>query len=335
MAKNHGLTKKSKTRDPSYVLMNKNKPAKKYKVGSRTQRNLRFVYTPTSSTDALNIIDIGQSLSAMNRRAYTQGAYYYVSKVTIHNQGNAWVRLVTVPDTWVTKEAWRRANRIYHEQLTRTLHDADANLAVVGKYHDFRVGINSNHDFANNLLPANYLVAPTNEFGSDEWSQSVVVSGDPASATTHAGDELTMHMIGASIAGSSIGLIRSYASSRPQPQASDPSVPSDLETDPLSMIFNDGDTMDEVLDNIDTDYDGTPYELGIYPGEQSVADLVVQTQLATGDGAGTVATSGPLCVPFGLLGVVVDNDGGSVGAIEVNIELTPGPYHGVYAERIE
>lgn len=338
MAKGHALVKKSQGRDPSYTLMNKNKPAKKYKSGSRTQRSLRFIVDAGGgASDSTFFIDIAQALSAINRRAYKQGCYYYVSKATVHNGGDAWVRFATLPDTWVTKEAYKRGERIFYEQLSRTMRDGNVNPAAVGKYFDFRVAASRAHDFSQNLLPCNYETNPAsplyNEFGSDEWTQSVVVSEDPDTATTHAGVEYTMHMLGGSDPGVNIGLIRSYASSRPQNSASEPEMPADFDTDVLTRLFNAGDTMDEVLVNIDDDYDEPPYERTLYTGEQSNSDLVVQEQVSVGGGSGEVAHSGAFCAPLGIVGVRVEGTG--VGLIEINLELTPGPYHGVYAEAVQ
>ena len=333
----HSLVKKGNKQDPSYVLMNKNVPAKKYKAGQRTQRNLRFVVSgPASGSETTHTIDIAQCLSAINRRAYSQQAYYYVSKITVHNSGTAWVRATTLPDNWVTLAAYKRARRIYYEQLSRTLRNGDINIRAIGKYHDFRVGINASHDFLNNELPVDYLTSPGagDSFTVDEWTQSQVVSGDPVGATSHNGVEYTLHMLGGAT-GNQIGLIQSYASTRPYPQNSDPQLLPDFDTDVLSMMFNDGDTMDEVLDNLDQEYDEPPYNRDLYPGEDN-NHMVVQAQCATGDGSGEVAYTGPLCVPLGLLRMVVRGTGdAAVGSIEINVELTPGPYKGVYAERIE
>jgi hypothetical protein len=49
-----------------------------------------------------------------------------------------------------------------------------------------------------------------------------------------------------------------------------------------------------------------------------------------------MATMPGFCVPFGLLEVLTTaSGGGSDNGITVMIEMAPGPYHGVYAERLE
>jgi hypothetical protein len=324
--------------------MGNNLPAKKYKSGSRTIRNLRFVFTPGADTEVSKYIDLAQCLSAINRRSYRQGLYYYVSGVTIHNSSNAWVRVATLPDSWSVKNAHRRGFKIFQRMNNEA-------MALTGditpKYHDFKIAMHSGHSgaWANNLLPCGSETDGSNVVTCDEWIQSKFCSNDPAMPDPTISDIFTAHMLGGGTAGAgapdvhaTVGLLRSYASSRVLPNATDPLLPSDVSTDPLTNLFDSGDSHDDVIANLDADNDVAPYDASQHWGEGSADDTLVQVQCATGAGSSSVARAGGFCAPMGLLQIITQETpatgDSSIGSIEVNIQVAPGPYHGVYAERV-
>lgn len=317
--------------------MGNNLPAKKYKSGSRTVRKLRFVFTPGTDSEHSTYIDLAQALSAINRRFYRQGLYYYVSSMTIHNSSDAWVRVATLPDTWSVKNAYRRSFRIFQQMNNKAM---AATGDITPQYHDFKIAMNSAHGSAwsSNLLPCGSETDGSNVTVCDEWIQSMYVSEDPSLPDPTLVDQFTGHMLGGTTAGagapdihSSIGLLRSYASTRILP-SNDPLLPSDVSTDPLTNLFDAGDSFDEIIANLDEDNDLPPYDANIHWGESSADDSLVVAQCATSSGSGSVARASGFCAPMGLLQIITQ--GSSVGAIEINLELAPGPYHGVYAERV-
>ena len=89
-----------------------NLPAKKYQKGSPAQIRLSFEVPAGRVTQ---FVDIASALSAINRKAYRQGVYYYVNSVEMYDNGVQTTNLHVIPDTWMTRAAYRRAKGLYEE----------------------------------------------------------------------------------------------------------------------------------------------------------------------------------------------------------------------------
>ena len=324
--------------------MGQNLPAKKYKAGERTARHLRFVFDVNDSEDE-TYIDIAKALSALNHRFYRQGLYYYVAKMTIHNSSNAWVSATVVPDTWMTKQAWMRGFRVWQKMQRRAM-SAGGTQQAIPVFRDFKVAMDGSHTFSSSELPTYSSISP-NDLVCNEWTQTQLVSDDPDNSDPtqdqHDADAFYMHMIGPHNGQNedwtSIGLIASYQSTRQIMDTDEPLADPTMTTDPISNLFDAGDSHDDVLGLINTENDRPPYDHDNLVGVLDDDDSLVVAQCATGgSGSGTVGISTGFCVPFGLIKIITDespNDAGtSIGSIEVNLELVPGSYHGVYAERV-
>ena len=324
-----------------------NLPSKMYKVGQRTERHLRFVFTPGSDQERSTFIDIAKALSAVNRRFYRQGLYYYVSNVTIHNSSNAWVSIHTLPDTYMTKNAWIRAYKLWQKMQARA-QVAGGPQSVPGRYRDFKVAMTGDHNFSASESPDYGMISP-NVIQTDEWAQSRYTTDDPDNAgdMTHSPDQFYCHMVGPHNGSDnnwvSIGAIASYGSTRREYDGTDDEADEAAgayAVDPFSSLFDAGDSHDEILGDLVMENDEAPYDHDRLIGEYDDEDLIVVAQCATGgsSGSATVARAGGFCAPLGLIKIVTDEspDTGSdsIGAIEVNFEVVPGTYHGVYAERI-
>lgn len=320
--------------------MGRNLPAKRYKKSNPTQRTLRFLWEAGDSENSV-YIDIAKSLSAINSKAYRQGLYYYVSKITVQNSGNCWFRFNTLPDTYVTQNAWKRGKKVW-DKMNR-IAAGDSGRSIYPAYHDFKVAMSS----AGAAQPGSVLEtisaidATTIAWIPDEWALSKYVSGDPVDGAAtpsdaHFADEFVAHMLGGDSPSSgtnltSVGLIRSYCRTRAQRTDDTPVISADSDDDVLANLFDFGDSFDEIRDNLDEINDLAPYDADGKPGTASVFETVIQSQCATGLDAGQVAVASGFCVPFGLLQVTTKG-GTDVGAVEILIELAPGPYHGVFAE---
>ncbi|MGB2340910.1 MAG: hypothetical protein ACPH9K_07945, partial [Candidatus Poseidoniaceae archaeon] len=129
----------------------------------------------------------------------------------------------------------------------------------------------------------------------------------------------------------SIGLIRSYGDSRALPQSNDPVLPAEISTDPLNNLFDfsSEDMMNDIIERLDADNDGTPYESAVYIGDSS-NQMQHVARIGTEVGVGRVGRASGFCAPMGLL--CVDPHGVST-AFRVVLNLAQGTYHGVYAER--
>ena len=91
-----------------------NLPAKIHKAGERTETRLRFVWNAGDGNTTNTIyIDLAKALSMINRRAYRQGLYYYVASIDFSNGSEAYCQVNTLPDTWMTKQAWMRGFKMW------------------------------------------------------------------------------------------------------------------------------------------------------------------------------------------------------------------------------
>ncbi len=145
--------------------------------------------------------------------------------------------------------------------------------------------------------------------------------------------------VGSSGAWTSIGLIRSYADVKRDSggvAAGEPYLDADADTDPIANLFDSSDTHDDVRENMNVDNDEPPYDSDAAPGESSVEETCVGAVMRTSAGAGAYARAPGFCAPLGLLQVNVSDfsAGTSVGPVALFIDIVPGKYHGVHAERV-
>lgn len=315
--------------------MGNNLPAKKYTKSNPTITRLSF----ESSGDATKYIDIAKALSIINRKAYRQGLYYYVNSVEMYNSEDGYIDVHTLPDTYVTRNAWRRGFEKFQEMNGMV-------DTVRPKYHDFKVYMSDQHRLGAGLNPDMYGLNGNfdNQFG-DEWDYSQYVSFDDDGDATQEADNFFIHMIGPHNGSSSdwqsVGLIKSYADSRTEPdQTGDPvyhgfTPPNEPPhaTDPLNNLFDfsSEDALNDIRINLDTENDQTPYNADKLIGED--ADHMQHVaRLATSAITGRVTKQTGFCVPMGLL--CVDPDSSINTNWRIVLNLAVGTYHGVYAERV-
>jgi hypothetical protein len=315
-----------------------NLPAKKYKKTSPTVTRLSFEFDGGST----QFVDIGKALSAINRKFYRAGVYYYVNSVEIYNNETGVVDLHTLPDNWITKNAWNRGFKIFQKMN---------NMAdfPVGKYHDFKVYMSNLHRTTGSARPSLHSInGGSVAIISDDWDYSQFTSADSNGNTTldadgnivlqQNADEFFAHMLGPHIDGGevghheSIGLIKSYAETRAQPE-SDATPETDVAAiiDPLMNLFDfsSEEQINDIIENLREDNVNTPYDQSYYIGE-GANNMQHVARLGTEVGVGRVARASGFCAPFGL--ICVDPFGVST-AFRLVLNLAVGTYHGVYAER--
>lgn len=335
------MIKHNKLFEPTIVVQSvmaksNNLPAKKYKAGERTVTRLHFKWNAGEDGGA-KYIDIAKALSQVNRRAYRQGLYYYVSKATFSNNGVAYCQVNTLMDNWITKAAWTRGFKMWSKMNRKATQDMPG--LIYPKYHDFKVMMHPNSGTTLNAAYGNQT--SSTEYSSDDWVISDFVTEDPVDADPRNTDTFTSHMLGAHTgsAGSwtSVGLIRSLNDVwRYDPAEGVPSLDADADTDPIANLFDDGDNFDDVRLNLDQDNDEPPYNHDVMPGASSTDEQTMAALMRTSAGAGAYVSAPGFCAPFGLLEVFVTDFGAgeSIGDVELTLDLVPGTYHGVYAERV-
>ncbi|NDH01192.1 MAG: hypothetical protein EBY43_08980, partial [Opitutae bacterium] len=252
-----------------------NLPAKKYKKTSPTITRLSFEFDGGSTA----YIDIAKALSAINRKFYRQGVYYYVNSVEIYNNETGVVDLHTIPDNWITKNAWNRGFRLYQKMNAMVDEVSDVGRP---KYHDFKVFMSPRHVDEGSASPSLYDInAEQTMWVSDAWDYSQFVSADDNQNPNPDADEFFVHMIGDHLDANggndpalgnwkSIGLIKSYGNSRQQPPIQGtPSLDVEASTDPLVNIFDfsSEEQMNDIIVNLDTYNAETPYNHDLYVGE--------------------------------------------------------------------
>ena len=206
--------------------------------------------------------------------------------------------------------------------------------------------MDGSHTFSGSELPTYSSISP-NDLVCNEWTQTTLVSDDPQNTNPggdqHDVDTMLMHMIGPHNGANenwvSVGLIASYMSTRLIRDTDEP-LAADDSTDPIANLFDAGDSHDDVIELMNSENDNPPYDHDNLVGALDDDDSLVVAQAATGgaSGSGTVGMATGFCAPLGLIKIITDEspDDGSnaIGSIEVNLELVPGSYHGVYAERV-
>lgn len=328
------------------VMARANLPAKKYKKSNPTQLRLSF---EMPANGVSQYIDIAQALSAINRKAYRQGLYYYVNSVEVYNDEQAYVDFLVAPDTWVTKNAWNRGFQLFQKMNSM----ADEPITGVGrpKYHDFKIRLDANQNVStvdplgdgsgtNKAFPSTHgenAILHTHGL-SAEWSDSIFVSADSNQDSSGQADQFVTHLVGPHTQGtgsannvwSSIGLIASYATSRVTVEPETPNSDEVAPQDPLLNIFDfsDEEQMNDIIQNLRDENDEPPYDVSDYLGE-NYRDLQQVARIGTETGLGRIGRASGFCVPFGL--IKIDTDASSRYRVVLNI--APGTYHGVYAER--
>lgn len=302
-----------------------NLPAKKYSKTSPTVTRLSFEGTG----GATKYIDIARALSIINRKFYRQGVYYYVNSVELYNNEDAFVDLHTLPDTWVTKNAWNRGFGIFQDM--NALVDTPR-----PKYHDFKVLMSTiqTPDGANTMDPDMYGINSANSsLSPDEWVYSQITTMHSDGGLP---DEFELTMLGTHNGAqgnrNSVGLIKSYQDSRAQPDSSGtPVLSTNASTDPLTNLFDaSGDNaVENIIENLDDNNDVCPYDANAYLGHSN-NHMQHVARLATSAITGRVAKASGFCVPMGLICVDPQE---TATAYRVVINLAQGTYHGVYAER--
>jgi hypothetical protein len=314
-----------------------NLPAKKYKKTSPTVTRLSFEFDGGST----QFIDIAMALSAINRKFYRAGVYYYVNSVEIYNNETGVVDLHTLPDNWVTKNSWSRGFQLFQKMNSMV----DPPMSNVGrpKYHDFKVYMSDLHRTTGSKSPSLHGINATYTSSGttpDDWDYSQFVSADDDGDSDQEADNFYVHMLGPHSGDpdnwQSVGLIKSYGESRWQPQFSSPSLPAASVTDgpaadPLLNVFDfsSEEQMNDIIENLDADNDQPPYDLDTYIGT-SVNHMQHVARIGTEIGVGRVGRASGFCAPFGLICV---DPHGVQSAFRVVVNLAQGTYHGVYAER--
>jgi len=308
------------------------------KSATPAMRYLRYELTNSSNTntETSHYIDLARDLSAINRRLYRQGRAYHVKRISIVSKNTnqlapgqqaGRITFSCAHDTWVTRNSWKRGFETWNKMNKLAMdHLGDGAKPT---FHDFKVYLTDDHRTGTKLTPKDN---GGNNLELGEWEYVEYESPD---GTTSA-DGFTAHLLGDhnGSAGSrvSVGLVKSYSTTRATVQNTTPDLPSGASDDPLLNVFDDGTVLDEITNNLEILNDQSPYHPDNYPGGGSnmrKPSVVQQTTLGT-DGRSTVGGFTAICglVEIEATSPIADD------VYSVLVELAPGSYRGISAEVI-
>jgi len=310
-----------------------NMPSKANKKKNPTITRLSFECPAGGATQ---FIDIGLALSAVNRKFFRAGLYYYVNSIEVYNDEQGVVDLLTAPDNWVTRNAHSRGEAMF-DKMNEMVEYPISSMGLP-KYHDFKVYLSDLHRTTGSLSPSLHGVnAAAAIHAPDEWLYSQYISADDDGDPVQQADNFYCHLIGPHNGTPtnwvSVGLIKSYAETRQFPQVEEPNVnAAELAADPLTNLFDfsSEEQLNDIMTALAETNDATPYNADYYTGESTSAMQHV-ARIGTEVGLGRVGRASGFCVPYGL--ICIDPHTGTDSSFRVVINLAVGNYKGVYAER--
>ncbi len=288
-------------------------------------------------------LDISQVASLCNRKFLRQGMNWVVSNLEFWTDGDSSMSVAKLPDTWMMANAWVKSFKLWQESQDQVL-DIEGR-DILGKYADFKIFYDSAHQIAGvaaNIRPYGFDIAAAG--ATCKWDPTTYqVPNDPVSGTT---TEYNIHAIGPSTA-VSVGAISGYAASRARPQQNDPNVVDHLTAeDWMTALFDVGENLEEIREDIEDDNDSPPYLLGApgsqleyYPGgaiqadtSQSFLQDILVTRATTSLNADS---SGSFLAPCGLLRLEVAHGLVPPTEIVMFLEVSPGPVKGFLAQPMQ
>lgn len=286
--------------------------------------------------NGVSYIDIAQSLSRVNRRAYRQGMTYAVSKITfafVANPtaiGSIELGAYTAGQTWTVHNAWKKvyAHWIAQQRRARRLIGPSAKPG----WEDFKIYLDDAHRAGTSL---GVLAGDGGAVGTGEWDYSRLIwEADDASI-----DEVHLHLIGGNVSTTDWGLILGYQDSRATVQTYDPDLPTEYNTSMYALMAQDQDAVaDEVADNMESMNDQAPYDQDDYVGSDVNADSAWVQEIGYASPALPGGVLPGMLVECGLLKLQLTArataDGSETPAPNtlVFVHLVPGGYKGVLAE---
>ncbi len=235
-------------------------------------------------------IDLALAASIANRRGYKQqNSNWVVGQFELFNPSSSTTGTVTIqklPETWVLDNAYTKSKALWERMQEQVL---ETEPDIEGRYADYKIGMDEDHvtqtiQDANN--PTGKILTPqdaTGGFTVADFNTGIAPVADwdfsklriPNDGTSGVTGEYTMHAVGANTnitaTTGSKSLIAGYQLSRARPNQIDPNVP--ITEGWMNELFDDGEQLEEIRDDLNTDNDRAPYPVGAetagpayYPG---------------------------------------------------------------------
>lgn len=300
---------------------------------------LRFLINP-ATTEEFYYIDFARELSKATRSLNRQFRdYTIVGGLLKDSNNNSVVRFNTAPRAWYTKTALRRGKKMWDKMNNVRLQEGMIG-ALKPKYHDYKVFLDQSMRDSTKILKA--VGADGSFIPSGEWIYSEYVTEDVDWSNLGTNQNRDADNFGAMIVGDNhfsdvanggtgngwayISLIKSWVDSRARPDNEPDELPSAMTSDPLINLFDESDADDEVIQNMKTHNDETPYDedfmLGYQPGTSQIGRLLQRQSFgATQQGAGQISPFNGFKAICGLVQVHVTQE--TTGLLELLIDVVP------------
>lgn len=313
----------------------KSTKSRKSKSLQPAHRFMYFNLQATGASEDFHYIDISQCLSMLNRRLYRQGMTYHVANATIHDSnGDASVKLATLPQNWSTQKAWNVMYDAWRTQRARALSGTAAGAKKTGKWSDFKVWLSQDHVTDTDILLP--IDIEDTVVAQGEWNYADIAF--VSNLLDY--DRQNVWMLGDNDfnatppLASGVGVIQCYQEILAIPQGN-PDLPADFDE---SVIFGMNPAASQVvqqktLDDIVEENDEPPYSAPYLVGSlQNAKNALAVREMGILSDSQATATVGGFPVPLGLLCVETYVKGGTENTIGLILEIVPGTYKGVMAE---
>lgn len=313
---------------------------------------LMFDTPITGNTNETIYLDLWQCIATVQRRSTRQGKVLAVAGIRFCSDKQLTIDVSTLPNTWVTAEAWNATFDAWSRLNRMALAETDDSARA--RYLDFKVYMDTNHSEAvRNPTTTNYTLLPagvSNGTGHSqtgyEWDYSRISFPEDSSVGA---SEYPLHMVGPNdfTGHESLGVIHNYALSRARPQDVDPNVPVDdlgaLGGSYLTTMFDMGSNLQTTAANVIGENNEPPYPVGMetdptggptgefYPGGANylgTVDYWKVAKFAVYSAASSAGYGNGFCpgflAPLGLVKIVIDNVEEGAADLEFFIDLVPG-----------
>ena len=282
-------------------------------------------------------IDLAKSCSLQERKLHRQGQIFTVAGGLIKDSNNeTTMRFNTAPDTWPMRTAWKRAKRMWDKHIKEGTEGMPGDIKP--RYHDFKVYLNQFHGSSRvpvdaaggDITPAGEWVYSQYHSEDIDWTNSNLTANPNREA-----DSFTCMLVGphheqANPNGTGtlytrVSAIQSWFDTRPlQDISGTPLLPAAIAADPLLNLFDEADTVDEIVTSLNNDNDQPPYDEDMAFGNGNSyaghANLQRVAMAATQSGAGAIASVSGFKAMCGLVQVHITQEAGS-GQVELLIDV--------------
>jgi len=297
----------------------------------------------TSASDGNGVstdyIDLAKDLSMVNRRLYRQGRNYAVSHIEFVGNFPTVDTVLCNPqvagNTWVVQNAWKKAFANWMQQQKEGA-DAAGGQNFRPKWEDFKVYLDDHARDYNNGNSLAVLDGDGNAVNTGEWVYSrLLYTQDDGTTGIPATFEPFLHLIGPDVSTTDYGLVEAYEESRAQVQA-EPHTSSDASESLYSLMHSQDDSMDELIDRIESDNDKAPYDMDEYTGGATNADSAWDTSQGASTIGNPIASTGPFVAQCGLIKLDMAHYLAGAGVVGqqaiIFVHCVPGGYKGCLSD---